>query len=686
MDELQALIDALTNNRDSAPAQTPDPAALFAGIEDDTLATMEVTAQEAGAALQQQRLTEETVAQLEVLADTCAAIRAEIDRREAASAELSARAAEYSARINPAGITAADEEGGDEEQDAEDEGGESTTTAASVAPVTPAQPPVARTRPRVDLSQISRATPANSPAPRGGIPRQSAQPTSTVTAAADLPGYQIGAQITSVDELSRAVAARFGSFPIGSNNVEVRGGIAVIKRNFPSELVASGQKGNDEEMLEYASDERRLPGGSLAASMLMRAQTDMVRSGAGSQGLDSLVAALSPNAALPGAINSVWCAPYEIDTTLCDPLETLDGFYDLPTVGVRPPGVIYTQNMDWWRLFFDMSAVPPTPQNFDEKFQESLNPCFTKTCIEVPCPDWTQADVGIEPFCIESCILKERANQSWYDWFVKRALTAFRRWQNVQVIEKVLAMIAAQPGTSTVSFLPTGGPPPTASFPYNGAWGTAHTTLDSLSLLVTWYRDLYRMNMNATMEVVAPHWVKNVIRDDMAKRFGCGCQDVTDAQIMSWFANRGMRVQWIYDWQTLVATADLAPLSGNVPGSNPTVARQVRAFPAVTAAPPPPTGIPTPIKSYPTSFDVLVYPAGTFVSGRVEMFRLDGLYDSANLKQNKYTKIFFEDGVTVMQRCYRAFRATLPVCTTGGNFFAHSFPTPEVCQTDNTPA
>lgn len=659
MDELQALIDALTSSRDNPPAQAPDPAQLFAGIEDGILAQMEATAQEAASALQAGRLTDETVAQLEVLADTCGAIRAEIERRDGASAALAAKAAELAARINPAAATFADAE----EEEAEEEVVEEAPAAPAqtVVPAAVAAPAgvavaSARTRPRVDLAALSRK------APGGGVAARTAtSPTMTITAASDLPGPLAGKEITSVKELSRAVAAKFGSFPIGSNNVEMRGTIANFRRNFPDDLVASGVKGSDEDMLEYAADERRLPGGSLAASVLLRNEQLSKTNG---QSLDSLVAALSPNAVLPGAINSVWCAPYEIDTTLCEPLESADGFVELPTVGVRPPGVIYTKGFDWWRLF-----------DFNVDLTESCDPCFVKPCMDMPCPEWDQADVCIEPFCIESCILKERAFQSWYDLFVRRAMMAFRRWQNVQVLEKVLALIAAQPGTNTVNFA--------ASPTFPGPWGSGSTTFDSLALLASWYRDLYRMPMGSTMEVIAPHWVRNVLRADLAKKVGCCNEDISNAMIDQKFANIGLRVQWIYDWQTLVAPADLAALSGNVPGTNPPKAREIRTWPLAPGTPPPPSGVPSPITAYPATYDVLVFPAGTFVSGRVEMFRLDGLYDSANLKQNKYTKIFFEDGVTVMQRCYRALRVTLPVCVNGSNFLSESQPTVAPCGNTN---
>lgn len=662
MDELQALIDALTTSRDNPPAQAPDPQQLFAGIEDATLSAMEFTAQEAANALMSSsRLTDEIVAQMDVLAETCTAIRAEIDRRESASSALEARAAELAARINPNASTQfADEE--DEGEDGEGEAEAEPATAASIAPAPVTAPAgtavAARTRPRVDLASLRRSNASAGRGDMGRGVRPSASPTVSVSAAADLPGYRPGQSISDVKELSRAVAARFGSFPIGSKNVEMRGGIAVVKRNFPDDLVASGIKGQDEEMLQYAGDERRLPGGSLAASIVLRDEAK-----AKAQSLDSLVAALSPNATLPGAINSVWCAPYDIDTTLCDPLESSDGFVDLPTVGVRPPGVIYTKGFDWWRLF-DFNALV-----------ESCDPCFTKPCITMPCPEWDQADVCIEPFCIESCILKERAFQSWYDLFVRRAMMAFRRWQNVQVLEKILALIAQQPGTNVVNYATN------PTFP--GPWGSSQTTFDSLGLLASWYRDMYRMPMGSTMEVIAPHWAKEVIKRDLARRFGCGCEEIDDARVNAAFASIGLRVQWVYDWQTLVAPADLRPVTGNVPGSVPPKAREIQTWPLPPGTPPPPSGVPSPITAYPATFEVLVFPAGTFLSGRVEMFRIDGLYDSANLKQNLYTKIFFEDGVTVMQRCYRALRVTLPVCVNGGNFQSASQPTVAPCGNTN---
>jgi len=612
MEQLQALIDALTTSRDNPPAAVPDPAEYFAGLDDDTLTQMEATAVEAATAVQGQRLTDDTVAQLEVLADTLAAIRTETDRRDTEAQALASKAQELAARISPKTSPEPDAESAEEAAvDAAIEG--EVIPAASRAPEAPAPrvpEPVtalARTRPRVDLSALRTGT---SQATKAAQTASGPYPV-TVTAASDLPGYPVNTQLRSVDDLSAAIQARFASFPIGSNGVEVRGGIALIQRQFPDSLMSSGNAKKDEDVIEYAADERRLPGGSLAAAQALG---------------NSLTAAASD------ILNSQWCAVYEIDQTLCAPLETSDGFLDLPTIGVRPPGLVYAQNLDWWNVF-DLATL-----------KEFCDPCAgPKPCITLPCPDMTNADVCIEPFCIESCILKERANPSWYDYFVRRAMQAFRRWQNVQTIKKVLA----SPDLATPVVLDQ-----------MKTWGAGFEVMDMLSYIATYYRELYRMPFGATMEVVAPHWLKNVLRDDMARRTGCGCNDITDSQITAWFSNRGLRVQWIYDWQPLVKPT--VSIVGPPPITLP--------WPPFGTAPGEPFVQPANLAPYyPDTVDVLVYPAGTFVAGRVEMFRMDGLYDAANLKQNKYTKVFFEDGVLVLQRCYRALRVQMPLCINGGN-------------------
>jgi hypothetical protein len=68
---------------------------------------------------------------------------------------------------------------------------------------------------------------------------------------------------------------------------------------------------------------------------------------------------------------------------------------------------------------------------------------------------------------------------------------------------------------------------------------------------------------------------------------------------------------------------------------------------------------------WPTTFDALMYPAGTWVKGTADVINLNAVYDAAELATNTYTALFFEQGILTAQLCYDSYKVTLPVCTAG---------------------
>jgi hypothetical protein len=571
MEQLQGLIDALTTSAREDDAL--EPTAFFTDLDDDTLASMRASAADAFTALQGQRLTEDVVGQMETLAEATAAIGAESERRNNVANELASRAAALAERITPP----AAEQAVDSTPvvDATPEVTTPEVTVIGETELVTASAP-ARVRPRVDLNQIRSNAPAKT-APRV----EDSGP--TIRVASDLPGFATNSTIDDISGLTQAVRNRFASFPIGTAGVQVRGGIVDIHRNYPAELTAGGNRKNDADTLEFAADESRLPGGSLLA-----------------------------------AANTGWCVPREIDYTLCAPLETLDGLVNLPTVAVRPPGITYPGNIPWWQLF-DFTSL--------REFCAPELCGVAKPFISIPCPDWVNTDVCVEPFAIESCILAEKSFPQWTELFVRRSIMAFRRWQNIQTIKKMLALVPVAHQIAGVNHL-------------SNSW----SVMDSISYFIAWFRDLHRMGMNATLEMIAPHWLRGALRDDFYKKSNM-VGDVTDADIDTWFANRGVRVQFVYDWQSLTASPLPAPPQEFPRGADPV----------------PPVGL-----TWPTEVKLLLFPAGTFISGRAEVFRMDGMYDAASVKLNKYTKIFFEDSVTVYKRCYEPFLITIPLpCASG---------------------
>jgi hypothetical protein len=153
------------------------------------------------------------------------------------------------------------------------------------------------------------------------------------------------------------------------------------------------------------------------------------------------------------------------------------------------------------------------------------------------------------------------------------------------------------------------------------------STLDAVELVANTLRQSYRMGFNETLEVVAPFWLKAAIRADLANKNGLELFAVTDAQIDSYFGVRNTSVQWIYNWQPLVEGEE----------------------------------------GYPATVQVMVYPAGTFIKATNDVINLSAVYDAAGLTVNEYTGLFFEEGIAVIQRCFKSKLVTIALNASGAS-------------------
>jgi hypothetical protein len=135
------------------------------------------------------------------------------------------------------------------------------------------------------------------------------------------------------------------------------------------------------------------------------------------------------------------------------------------------------------------------------------------------------------------------------------------------------------------------------------------------------------MSDTATLEVVLPNWTRALIRADLAKRAGVDLISVPNSRIDSFFRDRFLSVQFVYDFADIDVTA-------------------------------PPT-------AWPTTVPALMYPAGTWVAARQDVIELSGIYDSTLLANNKFTGLFSEEAICVIQRCYQSLYITIDVCADG---------------------
>jgi hypothetical protein len=290
-----------------------------------------------------------------------------------------------------------------------------------------------------------------------------------------------------------------------------------------------------------------------------------------------------------------WCAPSETMYDLCAG-ETTDGLIDLPEFGVKRGGIKFTAGPDFSALY-GAGFTQTEAQNIAGT---------TKPCYTVPCPAFEEVRLDAMGICVKAGLLQDAAWPELTKRVISGVLIAHQHRISAALITKMIAESSA-----AIAMTNTGS--------------VATNTLDSVEVLIETLRGDYRLGLNQTLEVVAPHWLLGAIRADLAARNGVDLLAVTDQQINAYFGVRKARVQWVYNWQMLVDGQE----------------------------------------GYPATVQIMVYPAGTFSRGSADIITLDSVYDAASLSVNEYTGLFTEEGVLLAQRCYKSKLATLQVGVTG---------------------
>ena len=503
----------------------------------------------------------------------------------AVMAERSARAETATARQSLASALD-DTEDDDTEEDAEDDDAEEAP-AVEAAVVPTAIVASRRRAPRPTIDQ----PPAN------------AEPAAVIMISApDVPGFSAGTELTSFRQAADVVGSRLRSYPkpgsgaqraqrgskvmVGGSSFTRSGGV-IFQRQFPEALRVSDGDNGYNKMLA-ASKEGRLPGGSL---------------------LKSAEQQVAAGRALTAAVG--WCALSEVLYGLCD-LSSLDGILDLPELqasrgGFQVPidgGPDFSTVWDGIGDGGDVILTEYDIENGAEKF-----------CFEIPCPPFEDVRLDAAYLCLTGSLLQRRGYPEVIELFSQQAIKALAH----KVNQSVIARIVAASGAAIVI-------PPDAS-----GDDAASALLSAIELAITDAKYRNRSSMAETWEVVLPFWVLAQMRAALARRYGLGMLDVTDAMILSWFTIRKAVPRFVYDWQDA--------FSGQADG---------------------PGGV-VPLTALPTTVQFLVYPAGTWTKIVQDVVNLDTVYDNAMLTTNQYTGLFVEDGFNVIQLCpeSRLYEATV---------------------------
>lgn len=308
-----------------------------------------------------------------------------------------------------------------------------------------------------------------------------------------------------------------------------------------------------------------------------------------------------------------WCAPSEQIYTFCD-IPSASDLISLPEIAINRGGIRWPVEPDLTSLFESFEFFFTEPQL--EAVDGNGNPTAIKHCVEIPCPDeFEELRLNAVGYCVEAGILQR---QGWPESieYVLRALTQ----------EHLRAM-----SRRTILDMWNGGGAAKV-FAANLQVGGTSSVLNSLALMATNLRLQKGYSATYPMEMVAPVWLFEALRADMAMMEGIDTKSVTDGQIQQWLSARNIVGQFVGDWQT----RDVS-----LPGHLDTL-------------------------RWPGHVDIMMYPAGTWFRHLSNIIEVGVLYPKEQLQINRYTEFFTEDAIAVGKRCDRSVNLRIPLLINGG--------------------
>lgn len=519
--------------------QTPDlvipDAEGVQALSDEELSALQTRAVEAFNALygDGSGLTDEDLTALSDLEAGISVLRADDARRTAEAEERATRAAELAQRVAPAAEGDGDAGDGEDEGEGDDAGDGDEETPAEDEPVEedPAEEAPPETPPAEDggsdnTAEVEQPEAIAASSARKGprkinlgrigaraAARPADQPTGTesmgdiVVAAPDVPGFSNG-QGLDWNGVGRAIDARLKNMNIKTyeraardgKHIKQQYGAVVIQKPFDERLrIKSDDTDHIESVLAFATDESRLPGGSLVAS------------GTG------------------------WCAPSMTIYDLCE-MESRDGLFQVPEIDVTRGGINHTLGPDFGTIYAETGFEFTEEDDIDGDYDGEGGP---KPCYHVPCPEFTDDRLDVAGLCLTAGLLQQKGYPEVIARTVRGALVAH---DHKMAARKVAAIAAA----STQVTMPA------------DQVGAVAPLLTAIELQVEHYKEVRRLSRNQSVEIVLPFWVRGALRADLARRLGIDLLDVTDQRIDALIRSRGAAPQFIYNWQGVGST----PASG----------------------------------------------------------------------------------------------------------------------------
>ncbi len=304
-----------------------------------------------------------------------------------------------------------------------------------------------------------------------------------------------------------------------------------------------------------------------------------------------------------------WCAPNEIMYNFFNIADAPSGLIDLPTVGVTRGGIQFPVSPAIGDVFFSTGGSNPASGfgGFAFPFTNASDPWLwsetddiltvtgsvNKPTLRVPCSSFSSQRLEAYGLTVTAGNLTDSAYPEQTQNFIRLLRAAYAHAINARLIGLM--------ASASTAFSGLGG----ANKP------AFQSIFDGVEFAATDYRNKFAMADDAVLEVVLPRWVIAALRADLAWRTAVERESVSDAQIRAWFTDRGVRVQFVSDWQVRGS----GQFGANV----------------------------TTLVTWPTAVTFMIYAAGTFLHGQGMSLDLGVVRDSLLNAENDFTAAWAEE-------------------------------------------
>jgi hypothetical protein len=217
----------------------------------------------------------------------------------------------------------------------------------------------------------------------------------------------------------------------------------------------------------------------------------------------------------------------------CAPLQVL---YDIPVIGDVDRPVRDALN----RVTADRGGITYRPAvsgvaqtggiGIWTATDDAASPLVPKSCVEIACPGVVEVEVQAIYQCLTISNMSARFDPEWADSVVKAQSIAYAKKAENELLRQLTV------GSTNVQS--------------KQLLGAVRDTLATLDHVVAYYRNVHRLKDNRNLRFIAPAWLKDMIRTDLARQMvgdGLTVFAITDAQIQGWFAARNVAVTWHMD-------------------------------------------------------------------------------------------------------------------------------------------